>query len=318
MWVYILTKSNEKEDDMSHKNKICLKMQSKQVFDQLVCFGRSKYEDKKAAADEYDRLPLEQRTGTKQEYINSKIRDKIYSHGTYGDYVKHINYFLKYCEDTYRCKTLKQCRDYVDEWLTLRMGQGLSAYTIKLEAAALGKLYQESTENFIPTPDRKRADITRSRNYAKRDYGFSLDKNKEIIDFCRGTGLRRSELTALTGDQLILCDGNAYIAVKGKGGRYREAPIIGPNRDRIIDRMQRAGHNKVWESIPSHMDVHEYRSEYATAIYIAYAREEIPKEDRYCCKADRKGTVMDKQAMRMASQALGHSRINVVAGHYIR
>ena len=303
---------------MSHKNKSCLKMQSKQVFDKLVCFGRSKYEDKKAAVAEYDRLPPEQRTGTKQEYINSKIRDKIYSHGTYGDYVKHINYFLKYCEDTYHCKTLKQCREHVDEWLTFRMKQGLSAYTIKLEAAALGKLYQESTENFVHTPDRKRADITRSRGYAKRDYGFSLEKNKEIIDFCRATGLRRAELTALTGDQLILRDGTGYIGVKGKGGRYREAPIIGPHADAVISRMQNAGHNKVWESVPGHMDVHSYRSEYATAIYTAYAREEIPKEDRYYCKSDRTGTVLDKKAMAMASMALGHSRINVVAGHYIR
>lgn len=303
---------------MSHKNKICLKMQSKQIFDQLVCFGRSKYEDKKEAAAEYNRLPSVQRTGTKQEYINSKIRDKIYSYGTYGDYMKHINYFLNYCEDVYHCKILKQCRDHVDEWLTRRMEQGLSSYTLKLEAAALGKLYQEPTTNFVPTPDRKRADITRSRGYAKRDYGFSLEKNAEIIAFCRATGLRRSELTALTGDQLILCDGNAYIAVKGKGGRYREAPVIGPHCDRIIDRMQKAGHNKVWTSVPSHMDVHEYRSEYATAIYTAYARDDIPKEDRYYCKADRRGVVLDRQAMLEASKALGHSRINVVAGHYIR
>lgn len=293
-------------------------MQSKQIFDQLVCFGRSKYEDKRAAAAEYDKLPPERRTGTKQEYINAAIRDKIYSHGTYGDYVKHINYFLKWCEDTYRCKTLKQCREHVDEWLTLRMDQGLSAYTLKLESAALGKLYQEPTTNFVPTPDRKRAAITRSRGYAQRDYGFSLAKNKEIIDFCRGTGLRRSELTNLTGDQLILRDGNGYIGVRGKGGRYREAPIIGPNRDRIIDRMQQAGSDKVWESVPSHMDVHEYRAEYATAIYEAYARDNVPMQDRYYCKADRKGTVMDRQAMMEASKALGHSRINVVAGHYIR
>lgn len=293
-------------------------MQSKQIFDQLVCFGRSKYEDKKEAAAEYNRLPSVQRTGTKQEYINSKIRDKIYSHKTYEAYVKHINYFLKWCEDTYRCKTLKQCREHVDEWLTLRMEQGLSAYTLKLEASALGKLYQEPTTNFVPTPDRKRAAITRSRGYAQRDYGFSLEKNEEIIDFCRGTGLRRSELTNLIGDQLILCDGNAYIAVKGKGGRYREAPIIGPHRDRIVDRMQKAGHNKVWTSVPSHMDVHEYRSEYATAIYTAYARDDIPKEDRYYCKSDRRGVILDRQAMMAASRALGHSRINVVAGHYIR
>ena len=206
----------------------------------------------------------------------------------------------------------------MDEWLTLRINQGLSAYTLKLEASSLGKLYQEPTTNFVPTPDRKRADITRSRGYARRDYGFSLEKNKEIIDFCRGTGLRRSELTNLTGDQLILCDGNSFIAVKGKGGRYREAPIIGPHQDKIIDRMQKAGHNKVWTSVPSHMDVHEYRAEYATAIYEAYARDDIPKQDRYYCKSDRRGVVLDRQAMRMASQALGHSRVSVVAGHYIR
>lgn len=291
-------------------------MQSKEVLDSLKSFGRSKYQDKVQAAAEYDRTKPE--GVNKQAYINAALRPHIYSYRTYGDYVKHINYFLAWCEKCYRCKTLKQCREHVDEWLQERISAGLSAYTLKLEAAALGKLYQEPTTNFVPTPDRKRAAITRSRGYAQRDYGFSLEKNREIIDFCRGTGLRRSELTNLTGDQLILCDGNSFIAVKGKGGRYREAPIIGPHQDKIIDRMQKAGHNKVWTSVPSHMDVHEYRAEYATAIYEAYARDDIPKQDRYYCKSDRRGVVLDRQAMRIASQALGHSRVSVVAGHYIR
>ena len=66
------------------------------------------------------------------------------------------------------------------------------------------------------------------------------------------------------------------------------------------------------------MDVHSYRSEYATAIYMAYARDPIPKEDRYFCRGDRKGTVMDRFAMMQASEALRQSRIDVVAGHYIR
>ncbi len=293
-------------------------MQSKAVFDGLVCFGRSKYADKKTAATEYDRLPPVQRTDTKQEYINAALRDKIYSYRTLEAYVKHVNYFLEWCKTTYRCKTLQQCRKHVDEWLQHRIDQGLSAYTIKLEAAALGKLYQEPTSHFIATPDRQRAAITRSRGYAQRDNGFSLEHHAAIVDFCRATGLRRAELTALTGDQLITRDGEPYIAVKGKGGRYREAPIIGPHQAEMVSRMQQAGHDRVWQSVPSHMDVHSYRSDYATAIYTVCAREEIPKVDRYYCKADRAGTVMDRQAMMAASQALGHSRISVVAGHYIR
>ena len=303
---------------MSHKNKTPLKMQSKAVFDTLVAFGRSKYADKQAAGAEYDRLPPARRTCTKLEYVNAAIRDKIYSHKTYEAYVKHINYFLRWCQDSYQCRTLQQCRTHVDEWLTLRTSQGLSAYTLKLEAASLGKLYQEPTSHFAATPDRRRSDITRSRGYARRDYGFSLEHHRELINFCRGTGLRRAELTALRGDQLLIHDGEPYIAVTGKGGRYREAPIIGPHRDAIVERMQRAGSDLVWQSVPSHMDVHGYRSEYATAIYTAYAREDIPREDRYCCRTDRAGTVLDRRAMMTASQALGHSRVSVVAGHYIR
>lgn len=301
---------------MSHKSKKCLKMQSKEVLDSLKCFGRSKYQDKKAAAEEYDRL--HPKGMSKQEYINAALRPHIYSYRTYGNYVKHINYFLVWCEESYHCKTLKQCREHVNEWLQERIDSGLSAYTLKLEAAALGKLYQEPSKNFTPTPSRERGSITRSRGYALRDAGFSLEKNAEIIAFCRATGLRRAELEALKGSQLLEKPDGYYIAVKGKGGRYRESPVIGPHAEEVAERMRLAGNGKVWTKVPSHMDVHSYRSEYATAIYCAYARNPIPKEDRYFCRGDRKGTVMDRKAMMLASQALGHSRIEIVAGHYIR
>lgn len=291
-------------------------MQSKEVLDSLKCFGRSKYQDKKAAAEEYDRL--HPKGMSKQEYINAALRPHIYSYRTYGNYVKHINYFLVWCEESYHCKTLKQCREHVNEWLQERIDSGLSAYTLKLEAAALGKLYQEPSKNFTPTPSRERGSITRSRGYALRDAGFSLEKNAEIIAFCRATGLRRAELEALKGSQLLEKPDGYYIAVKGKGGRYRESPVIGPHAEEVAERMRLAGNGKVWTKVPSHMDVHSYRSEYATAIYCAYVRNPIPKEDRYFCRGDRKGTVMDRKAMMLASQALGHSRIDVVAGHYIR
>lgn len=301
---------------MSHKRGKCLKMQSKEVLDSLKCFGRSKYQDKQNAAAEYDRLRPE--GVSKQEYINNALRPHIYSYRTYGDYVKHINYFLKWCEDTHHCKTLKQCREHVDEWLQMRIDSGLSAYTLKLESASLAKLYQESSKNFVPTPSRERGSITRSRGYAVRDAGFSLEKNKEIIAFCRATGLRRAELESLTGKQLLEKPEGYFIAVKGKGGRYRESPIIGPHAEEVAERMRAAGDGKVWEHVPTHMDVHSYRSEYATAIYCAFARDPIPKEDRYFCRSDRKGTVMDRMAMLEASRALGHNRIDIVAGHYIR
>lgn len=304
---------------MSHKNKKCLKEQARERFEQITCIGRSKHDDKVQASREYDRLPAEQKTMTKQEYINDAIRDKIYSYNTYGTYAKHNNYFFEYCEREHGCKTLAQCRAHVDEWLQKRIDEGKSAYTVATEKAGLCKLYGEPASHFIETPERNRNDITRSREHVARDYGFSIENNVEIINFCRGTGLRRDELEHLHGSQLRVDEnGNEALVIRGKGGRYREAPIIGPHRAEIISRIEKAGDGLVWDRVPSHMDVHGYRSDYATAIYTAYARDEIPKQDRYYCRGDRKGTVMDKPAMLKASQALGHNRLEVVAGHYIR
>ena len=53
------------------------------------------------------------------------------------------------------------------------------------------------------TPTRHRADITRSRTAAQRDKNFNAENHKEFIEFCKGTGLRKSELECLRGDQLL-------------------------------------------------------------------------------------------------------------------
>lgn len=320
---------------MGYKNKKCLKVQAKERFEELKCFGRSKHEDKKAAGQEYDRLKSrgEAPEMTKQEYINNAIRDKIYSINTYGTYAKHNNYFWEYCEKEHGCKTLEQCRQYVDEWLQKRIDAGLSAYTISMEKAALCKVYQVDASAFIETPERSRGDISRSRGVALRDTGFSLKNNAEIINFCRGTGLRRFELAKLNGDDLKYDkDNEPYLVVYGKGGRKREAPIVGPHKDEIVAKIKAANGGKVWDKIPSHMDVHGYRADYATAIYTAYARDLEEIKDKkwynhktkkwenaiYHCRSDRKGTAFDKEAMIKASEALGHGRLDVVAGHYIR
>jgi len=304
---------------MGRENKKCLKMQAKEVFDGLQCLGRSKHDDKVQAGREYDRL--DNPTMTKQEYINAAIRDHIYSINTYGTYAKHNNYFIAWIEEKLPPKerrTLEQCRPYVAEWLQLRIDAGLSPYTIQTEAAGLGKLFQCPVSDFgVKIPERKRDGITRSREHVKRDYGFSLEKNADIINFCRGTGLRRKELETLRAEQLIETPDGYALAIRGKGGRYREAPIVGPHAAEIVAKIK-ASDGLVWDSVPSHMDVHSYRSDYATAIYTAYARDDIPKGERYYCRGDRKGTVMDKPAMLRASRALGHNRLEVVAGHYIR
>ena len=281
---------------MGHKNKKSLIRQTQERLDSMLAIGESKHQDKK--------IDLTER--------------KIYSWNTYKSYLQQCCQFARYCRDNHHCKNLTDCRQYVREWMESR--KGLSAYTQKLSASALCKLYGESLEELgIATKRAARSEITRSRGTAKRDAHFSEQKNADFVEFCRSTGLRRSEITKLRGDQLIERDGEYCIETTGKGGRFRVITICG-DVELVIGKMKEAGTGKVWKKVPQNADIHSYRADYASRIYLKYARpiEEIPRKERYICRKDKAGIVYDKAAMLEVSKALGHNRISVVGEHYLR
>ena len=281
---------------MGHRNKKSLIRQVQERLDSMLAIGESKYQDK--------RMNL--------------TKGKIYSWTTYRSYLQQCCQFVRYCRDNHHCKNLADCRPYVKEWMKSR--EDLSAYTQKLSASALCKLYQESLEELgITTKKAVRAEITRSRGAAVRDQHFSEERNAEFVEFCRSTGLRRSEITKLRGDQLLQEDGQWYIQTTGKGGRFRIIPICG-NIDLVVHKMQSAGTGKVWAKVPSCADIHSYRADYASRVYKYHARstESLPRKEQYICRKDKAGIVYDRQAMLIASRALGHNRVDVIAQHYLR
>lgn len=250
-------------------------------------------------------------------------------------------------------------------------GQHLSAWTIQTEAAALNKLFQidkSEPERFQP-PKRFRSDIKRSRTDTVRDKHFSETNNAELIAFCKGTGCRRNVLERLEGRDLwsrtqmenevslletknnlsekefahlnvlrealsVFPDQDMFLHHrKDKGGRYRFAPVVGPNKMQIIKRMKNTKPTeKVWQYVNSNADIHAYRANYATRLYKIYARpiDKIPydkinqgsgrkyQSDVYVCRKDEAGKKLDRRAMLICSKALGHNRIDVVANNYLR
>lgn len=168
--------------------------------------NKSYYKDLHQQA--YDRLNGMQAFGEskKEAVANGTDRGKIFSFNTYQTYWKHTKYFLKYIKEVHpECTTLKSAKKYVNEWLQLRTDQGLSAWTIQTEAKALSKLYgiQPDDEGYFKPPKRNREDIKRSRGDRVRDRHFSEENNDELVKFCKGTGLRRSELMELRGKDLV-------------------------------------------------------------------------------------------------------------------
>ena len=258
---------------------------------------------------------------SKMEIKNDACRPYIFSTKTLNTYKKETAEFAKYCKLEHGSKTINDCRAYVTEYLQKNLDEGKSVYTVSTQASALGKLYQEPYTNFLTLPQRERANITRSRLDRPSDRHFSEKKNQELVNFCRGTGLRRSELQRLTPEALVKRDGKFYLQIKGKGGKTRVSPIIGPHKKEIVNRIQNtAPGEKVWPRVHRHADIHSYRSNYATSLYNSLARDVtvLPASERYCCRKDRAGDVFDKKAMKVVSRALGHERIEVIAANYLR
>lgn len=330
-----------------------------QAYDKLTAmqaFGESK----KSAIE----------NGTEKDKIFSINTYKTYwKHTKY--FLKWVQ--EKYPECTNLRKAKKHVNEWLQERVDQvdDKGQHLSAWTIQTEAAALNKLYQidkADPQRFQP-PKRNRSEIKRSRVMTARDAHFSITNNDELIRFCRGTGCRRNVLERLEGqdlwtrtemeeevaklskrdnitdkemrhmaalqDALSVFKDHEYFLHhrKDKNGRYRYAPIIGPDKDQIINRMRNTGtREKVWQHVHSGADIHGYRAEYATAMYRMYARDikDIPYDrlnrgtkkyyqgDVYTCRKDERGRKLDKIAMQKCSKALGHNRICVVADNYLR
>lgn len=148
------------------------------------------------------------------------------------------------------------------------------------------------------------------------------------------TSHEKSHLTCLKDAMKYFSEYAYFIHHQGdKGGRERFSPIIGPHTEEIVARMRRTGQEeKVWQYVSSNADIHSYRGEYATEIYKLYARpiDQIPFDRKnkgtgrrfqsgvYTCRKDEKGKKLDKDAMEVASKALGHNRISIVADNYIR
>ena len=293
-------RQTESKELLMPKNKSLVR-QVQDTLKQKLCIGEQKHTAKQQGA----------------------ASDGIYSWSTYQNYLAKSCAFVKWAKEHHGCRTLGDARGHVDSYLRQHIDQGYSPYTQKLIACALAKVYGCSTKDFIPTQVRHRANITRSR---RGKAIFSENRNREFVDFCKATGLRRHELKLLKPKNLRFdesTDRYMLVDIKGKGGRMRDCPIVSSKEgveEKVVERIKSTPDGQlVWSKIPSRADIHSYRADYCKSVYALHARPiaEIPEKGRYYCRGDLKGVVYDKHAMLIASRALGHNRINVIAGHYL-
>ena len=272
-------------------------------------------------------------------------KNKIYSYVTYKNYkrscYKLADYLYTHNKEVRQLKDLKI--KHVNNYLQYLVVKGYSAPTINSSKAAIAKLMQISSKEFIETPKVKRENITRSRGEAIRDKHISAQTENYYAKFTTAIGGRRSEMEELKGTDLVIKPlkvelkdkhGNKYVKVlskkypqvkirNGKGGKERFVPIFAKDKKElkeIINTFKKAEDNKVFGKLPSHFDNHFYRGQYAKRAYKKFARpvrEINNKKEVYFCRKDKTGEAYDRNAMLIASQYLGHNRVDVIARHYL-
>ena len=247
---------------------------------------------------------------------------RIHSHTTRKVYQQHILAFINWARTNYGITRLawldERADELVTQYLTEHVAAGRSAYTLQTERAALRLFFGNwSLAAAVSIPTRTRTTITRSRGPAGHDRHFQPAHWQGHTRFAQACGLRRAELRDLrVRDVYTASDGKLFVHVKnGKGGRPREVPVLlGHEQDVLAVVQGRAPHEKVFDRIPRHMDVHSYRRDSAQRRYLQQAPDQAlpPVEGRL------KRDEYDPTAVQQVSWALGHNRLDVVLRHYLR
>ncbi|GHO79219.1 hypothetical protein KSD_69900 [Ktedonobacter sp. SOSP1-85] len=109
-------------------------------------------------------------------------------------------------------------------------------------------------------------------------------------------------------------DGRVMLRVQGKGGKVRQVPVISGQEATVLSLVQgRNEEEKVFAQIPSHLDIHAYRRQYAQALYQQLSGLPHPPATGRLPRG-----ILDEKAVLAVSRALGHNRRDVILTYYLR
>lgn len=302
-----------------------LKYQIIMDLDKLQMYGKSKHQAK-----------MEEKARCEKEGIpwNPSRVQGIYSIKTYDKYKDICIKFGEWAKREHGIKDLESLKNkkLAKEYLEYRQQAGDSPYSLRLYGSAMAKLLGcGSNEYGFKYPVRSREVITRSRLERFHDKEFSYEKNKDLLEFGKATGLRRTELSLLkpeqiqrdkTGRVIIEIDKEKY-GPQSKGAKNRITHVLLDKQEHVWAMREKAiteGRDRVFENVPNRLDEHALRREYAQERYreVIQERQErgIEIHSNYHTR-DGSGRHFDKDALREVSNDLGHNRTEVVVKNYL-
>lgn len=251
---------------------------------------------------------------------------KIHSFKTRQVYQEHTLRFGTWARDTYGIKQFAALEARADElasdYLRKNLEEQKSACTVQTIRAALRMLFgNRQLARSVELPKRRRKQITRSRGPKQHDRQFQPNNWLDLLHFLDATGLRRDEVKMLKIGDIREQDpahgGQTTVLVRnGKGGKERTV-LVDPEQVQDVLKLKagRSDDERVFPRIPSHLDVHGHRRDFAQNRYLRNAPDhDLPPTEKERLSPNE----YDRRAAQKVTEALGHHRRSVVLGHYIR
>lgn len=196
-------------------------------------------------------------------------------------YKKDCKLFAAYCKD-HGVKRPDQLQGREKELLQAYEKEleaaGYSAATIHRRLAAPCKATNISMSE-IEKPKRTSGKITRSRREEANKQGkreAEDEKYNRLVTFQKAVGIRRAELSRLTGADLVI-DEMGYLCVyveRGKGGKTQLQRILPEDEGTVLEIFQAADPGQKLfskEEMQNKIDLHGIRREHAQKAYKYYA-----------------------------------------------
>ena len=273
-------------------------------------------------ADHQKRSAAKDEARTRGESLFAFSDGKIHAFETRENYQEIIMRFIDWVRDRHDIRDLVRIDEEADELASLylleRIEQHYSAWTLATERSALRMFFQNrALTDSIELPKRRRLDIKRSRRPTIRDQHINLENWRHVIDFCLACGLRREELRDLYVREVYHRTHDRQLVVfvrHGKGGKDREVPVFPGREQAVLSQVaERQPDEHVFTRISSLLDIHSYRRRFASELYEHLSGRPLPPLEGRLQSAE-----LDRAAALEVSRRLGHNRIEIIFGHYIR
>lgn len=139
-----------------------------------------------------------------------------------------VKRFISWCRENHNCKSFHECKNYIQEYID-SFNNKLTPSTIHTYASALCFVWEVPLRD-ISKPKRIAAEFIRNRNELENPRSSQCLNNpqfREIVEFQRRTGIRKSELKRLLASDFYEDKFGFHIVVRrGKGGKRQLQRIL--------------------------------------------------------------------------------------------